>query len=325
LSETHYDIVHSTLPFDFADIYQPRGGSYKETIIRNAASYRNELLFNWKTTTHFLNRRRHQWLRAEQQLCSPANKTIVAALSAYVRDQFIKHYDLDQKRIAIIPNGVKIHKEISKDAVDALRHDVLLRLGLKEADEPVFFIFAANNFRLKGLGCAIEALGELRKRNVKNKAYLLVAGNGKADKYRRLAAGLGVDDKVFFMGQLKDVQTALRVADVDILPTFYDPASRTVIEGLSAGMPVITTAYNGAADLFKDNRHGRVVSDPENISELADAMELYLEKQARQSAARAIVEDDLDANISIERHIGQLLKLYETLVEAKEQKGFSDG
>ncbi|MFI4910562.1 MAG: glycosyltransferase family 4 protein [Sedimentisphaeraceae bacterium JB056] len=316
-AENHYDIIHSTLPFTFADVYQPMGGSYKETIIRNAASYRSDFLFHWKTLTHWTNKRRSQWLKAEQQLCEPQYKTVIAALSHYVRDQYVKHYNIDNKRIAIILNGVKIHKDVNQEAVDAMRHDILLKLGIKEADEPVFYLFAATNFRLKGLGCAIEALGQLQDRNIKNKAYLLVAGNGKADKYKRLASSLGVADRVLFLGHLKDVQTALRVADVDILPTFYDPASRIIIEGLSAGMPVITTEYNGTSDLFKNNRHGKVVSDPENISELADAMELYLDESQRLAASKAIMDDKLEDNISIERHIGQLLKLYQNIIASK--------
>ena len=39
LSENQYDIIHSVLPFSFADVYQPRGGAYAESILRNAASY----------------------------------------------------------------------------------------------------------------------------------------------------------------------------------------------------------------------------------------------------------------------------------------------
>ena len=38
LAANHYDIIHSTLPFSFADVYQPRGGCYAESIVRNAAS-----------------------------------------------------------------------------------------------------------------------------------------------------------------------------------------------------------------------------------------------------------------------------------------------
>jgi len=39
LSANQYSLIHSVLPFDFADVYQPRGGTYAESILRNAASY----------------------------------------------------------------------------------------------------------------------------------------------------------------------------------------------------------------------------------------------------------------------------------------------
>ena len=65
LIENRYNIIHSTLPFDFADIYQPRGGSYPEAIIRNAASYQNRLISSYKLITHYANLRRSALLRAE--------------------------------------------------------------------------------------------------------------------------------------------------------------------------------------------------------------------------------------------------------------------
>ena len=54
LSKNSYDIVHSFLPFDFADVYQPRGGSYPEAVIRNTASYHQPALRLLKKATAFL-------------------------------------------------------------------------------------------------------------------------------------------------------------------------------------------------------------------------------------------------------------------------------
>ncbi|GAG00876.1 unnamed protein product, partial [marine sediment metagenome] len=58
LSENQYSLIHSVLPFDFADVYQPRGGTYAESILRNAASYQNKLLESYKRLTAFTNFRR---------------------------------------------------------------------------------------------------------------------------------------------------------------------------------------------------------------------------------------------------------------------------
>ncbi len=65
LIDKRYDIIHSTLPFSFADVYQPRGGSYPEAIIRNAASYENRIVSWYKMTTHYANARRLVLLRSD--------------------------------------------------------------------------------------------------------------------------------------------------------------------------------------------------------------------------------------------------------------------
>ena len=66
--KTHsYDIIHSVLPFDFADVYQPRGGTYPEAVLRNAVSYRNSLIRTCKTFTAACNIRRFRLGRAERR------------------------------------------------------------------------------------------------------------------------------------------------------------------------------------------------------------------------------------------------------------------
>jgi hypothetical protein len=64
LGQNDYDIIHSTLPFDFADIYQPRGGSYLEAMIRNADSYENAFVRFFKKATHFTNLKRYAMVKA---------------------------------------------------------------------------------------------------------------------------------------------------------------------------------------------------------------------------------------------------------------------
>src|SRR4030042_2760862 len=97
--ENHYDIIHSTLPFDFADVYQPRGGSYPEAAIRNAASYKTGFLRIFKLLTSFANLKRAALARAEKKLCAKDKGPVIAALSEYVRAQFKKHYNLPNERI----------------------------------------------------------------------------------------------------------------------------------------------------------------------------------------------------------------------------------
>jgi len=318
LSEKQYVLVHSVLPFDFADVYQPRGGTYAESILRNAASYENKLIESYKRLTAFANFRRATLLRAERQLCREPNGPVITALSRYVAEQFKKHYGLDDEQIKVIHNGVRIHKQVDNKEAEKYRTEILTRLGLKEADEPVLFLFAAHNFRLKGLAAGIKAMQQAAAHsNTHRQGYLIVAGNGKIHKYQRLAKRLGIHRKILFIGTVHHIQSVLSIVDVAILPTFYDPCSRFILEALAAGKPVITTKFNGATDLFVDERHGRVVDSPENTGALAEAIGYFTDTNNIRNAAKAVFEDNLGETISISRVAKQLELLYESILRRR--------
>jgi UDP-glucose:(heptosyl)LPS alpha-1,3-glucosyltransferase len=320
LSENQYDIIHSVLPFSFADIYQPRGGTYAESILRNAASYRNKNLGLYKRLTAFTNLRRAAFLRAERSLARGENGPVIAALSQYVAEQFKKHYDTDSRRIIVIPNGVKIDRQINADQADRLRRQILAEARLKEADEPILFLFAANNFRLKGLAALIEATSQAANRGTEHKCCLVVVGSGRAYRYRRAAKRLGFPTpewKIVFLGPVSHIQSVLSIIDVAVLPTFYDPSSRFILEALADGKPVITTKFNGATDLFVNNRHGKVIDTSENINALAEAICYFTDKKNIENASRAIIEDNLKENISIDRAARQLTEVYESILQRK--------
>ena len=319
LAENHYGLIHSVLPFDFADVYQPRAGSFAESIVRNAASYENRFIESYKKITAFANLRRTMLLRAERKLCEDADGPIIAALSEYVAEQFKRHYSVDDERIAVIPNGVKINKRIHTAEADRLRRQISAKLNLKEADSPVLFLFAANNFRLKGLAVLIKAMRPAASLQRHRQVYLIVAGNGRAHRYRRLAKKLNVDRKIVFLGEIRHIQNVLSITDVAILPTFYDPSSRFILEALAAGKPVITTRFNGATDLFVDNRHGKIIDTPEDITALAEAIVYFTDTNNIRKASEAIAADNLKEKISISRAAEQLKSLYESILEKRRQ------
>lgn len=321
LSERLYNLIHSVLPFDFADIYQPRGGAYAESVLRNAASYQNKLIESYKKLTAFANFRRSELLRAEGKLCRKPDGPVIAALSQYVAEQFKRHYSVRDDRIVIIPNGVKINRQVDTKEAERFRTRMLSRLGLKEADNAVFFLFAANNFRLKGLSAAIKALMYAKEKySMGHQACLVVVGSGRAGKYARLAKKLGVDNRIIFLGVVHHLRNVLSVIDVAVLPTFYDPSSRYILEALAAGKPVITTRFNGAVDLFVDGRHGKVIDSPEDTGALAEAISYFTEAGNIQKASEAIIADKLGEEISISRVARQIDGLYESILQKKGRK-----
>jgi UDP-glucose:(heptosyl)LPS alpha-1,3-glucosyltransferase len=148
-------------------------------------------------------------------------------------------------------------------------------------------------------------------------AYLLVVGAGNPKKYKRLAAKLNVEHKILLVGPVRKLETILSVCDVAVLPTFYDPSSRFILEALAADKPVITTRFNGATDLFTNNRHGKIIDIPENIPALAEAISHFTDTENINKAAAAIIKDNLREQISISRVARELIALYHCIIKQR--------
>ncbi len=151
-------------------------------------------------------------------------------------------------------------------------------------------------------------------------SYLIVAGNGKAGKYRKLAKKIGIQEKIIFLGAIRHIQDALSITDAAILPTYYDPSSRYILEALAADKPVITTKYNGATDLFTKDRHGKVVDTPENTDELAKAIVYFTDAGNIKKFTKNIISDNLKEQLSIDRVSRQMEQLYDQILEKRGHK-----
>ena len=229
-------------------------------------------------------------------------------------EQFKRHYDVDEERIRIVPNGVKTQRKVNSKETDRLHKQICAQLELKDTDRPVLFLFVANNFRLKGLGPLISAMGFAERTRG---ACLIVAGTDRSHKYRALAKRAQIEKKVVFLGSVRHIQDILSIVDVAVLPSFYDPSSRFTLEALAAAKPVITTRHNGATDLFVDGRHGRVINSATDAAALAEAIEHFADIENIRKASEAIVADKLEDKVSIERVVRQLCLIYDSILEKR--------
>ena len=204
----------------------------------------------------------------------------VIALSHMVEGHLKRLYGVGGARVTVIPNGVDLNDFpfATDDQRTAARRDLQV--------EGRVLLIVAHNFRLKGLAAAIAALPALVR---ERPTTLLVAGGGRPRRYRRLAGRLGVGDCVRFVGAGRDVRVLYAAADVLVHPTWYDPCSLVVLEALASGVPVATTAHNGAADLLHGAAAGAVIEHPGDAAALADAVSRLSATDLRRQA-RAVAE-----------------------------------
>lgn len=296
-------LLHAVTPCLSADVYQPRGGTYAETILRSNAMVRSPLARWVKSLGRRLNRRQQLLLKVEEALLSGPRPPLVACVSDYVRRQVLCGFrGFPPDRAIVVFNGVDV---APRDPATAIRKRAELRQAFQLGEGPLL-LFIAHNFKLKGLAELIEALR--RRPPLDRRWRLVIAGRDDARPYERRVAAAGLAGHVRFVQTRVPVVDWYAAADLLVHPTWYDPCSRVVLEALCCGLPVVTTELNGAAEMILPGVHGRVIDRPANFAALAAAIESCLTPALRsscQAAAPAARE-----RLAMSRHVEELTVLY---------------
>jgi glycosyltransferase involved in cell wall biosynthesis len=141
--------------------------------------------------------------------------------------------------------GVDLHyynrQAVSESAVLEVRQE----LGIG-ADTPLFLSVAEFTPRKHHVD-AIEAFAKLARPDV----HFAIAGTGPLmEKMQQLAAALGVNDRIHFLGHRRDIPVLMKAASANILVSAQEGLPRTVLESLALQTPTIGTKIRGTEDLL---------------------------------------------------------------------------
>jgi UDP-glucose:(heptosyl)LPS alpha-1,3-glucosyltransferase len=232
---------------------------------------------------------------------------IIITNSQRGQEEISHHYAIPSTRMLTIYNGVdtdRFHAGVRQ----RFRETQRAAWGVSSAD--LVLLFVGSGFHRKGLGCMIEAMGELRRRGVMN-VRLVVVGKGRFAPYQRLAHKVSVTEVVQFEGLRADVERCYAGADMFVLPTRYDPFANTCLEAMACGLPVLTTVINGATELMRHGIHGCVLGDTPSAEIVADILQRMLAWERRQAMGEAALQ--LASDYPLSRALRQTLRVYEVV------------
>jgi UDP-glucose:(heptosyl)LPS alpha-1,3-glucosyltransferase len=191
------------------------------------------------------------------------------AISQRIKDELIEWYGVPESKIAIVHNGV--NTEEFKPRGGEVRERVRRQYDIPADCKLLLFI--GNPFSRKGLGHLIEAIPRLDR-----DVHLLVFGRDDAAPYIRRCRELGIHNRVKFVtGRLiDDIAGLYAAADVFVFPTLYEPFGLVITEAMASGLPVVTSARAGAAELIEDGRDGLLLKDPTNPNEIAERLSVLM-------------------------------------------------
>jgi glycosyltransferase involved in cell wall biosynthesis len=144
----------------------------------------------------------------------------------------------------------------------------------------------------KGVGNVVEAVARLDDVElvvVGGPVAEALGGDPEAVRLRRLAAELGVADRVRFVGQQSrhNVARILRSADVAVSVPWYEPFGIVPLEAMACGVPVVGSAVGGLIDTVVDGLTG-VLVPPRDPTRLAEELgDLLADSDRRTAMGRA--------------------------------------
>ncbi len=178
----------------------------------------------------------------------------VIAISDFIAGHIRENYGIDEHRLRTIHRGIDLVR-FDPDRVSAERVIQLARQWRIPDGVPVVML-PGRVTRRKGHDLLIEAVALLRHRELR----CLVVGpdEGRGTFTRELeaqAARLGVDNRVQFAGDCRDMPAAYMLADVVVAASSTPEAfGRVIAEAQAMGRPVVATDHGGAREQLSGGR-----------------------------------------------------------------------
>lgn len=189
---------------------------------------------------------------------------LVVSCSATIRTFVAQHEGVPLSRIEVIPNSVSVGESRGSYSSEQVREE----LGLGPND--VLIGSVGRLTEQKGFDVLLHALPMVHGSRLR----VVIAGVGELDAMlRRLAAELGIADRVYFAGYRRDVSSLLSALDLYVHPSRFEGMPFAVLEAMAASCPIVASAVDGTRELIDDGVHGWLVppDDPVALAYAIDA------------------------------------------------------
>lgn len=204
-----------------------------------------------------------------------------------------------KKHYLIHGAGVKVGQRVSID-LDEKRNE----MGLP--NDSVVIVSAGFLNPNKNNRVVIEALAKLED----SKYQYLICGEGELkETLMKLAAQLGVEKQVHFLGYRTDMQEIMAASDIFVMPSFREGVPRALLEAMDLGLPCVGSNTRGIRELIGENGEGGYVCDPRSSEAFAEALKA-IAANAKTMAAMVKRNQEIVKHYSAETVRREMAQIY---------------
>ncbi|HYC93502.1 MAG TPA: glycosyltransferase [Thermoanaerobaculia bacterium] len=204
---------------------------------------------------------------------------LVVMVSGALRDDYLAR-GLRAAKIRVVHNGIEL------DRFRRPREESRARLE-RELDIPSGVPIVATVAVLrpkKGIEVLLEAAPKVR-----NALFVIIGDGPLREEWTRLAASLGVADRVRWAGYRKDVDALLAGCDLFVHPSLDDAFPTVLLEAMAAGLPIVASRVGGIPEIVTPGVTGELVP-PGDAPALAAAINALLGSADTMRLMRAAAE-----------------------------------
>jgi glycosyltransferase involved in cell wall biosynthesis len=240
---------------------------------------------------HFPDYPRRKRMLANRVLLGRRDRVI--GVGRAVRRALIANEGIPPRRVQVIYNGIDL-AGFANGQCD--RAAVRKEMGVSPDD--LVLIQVARLDYLKDHATAVRTLARVARQ--RPDARLVLVGEGpEQGKIEEEIHGHRLEGHVRFLGLRKDVARLLPAADLFLLTSISEGIPLTVIEAMAAGLPVVSTAVGGVAEVVEDEATGFLAPSGDDAGLAAHVLCLADDPALRQRLgeagrrrARAVFSED---------------------------------
>ena len=208
--------------------------------------------------------------------------------------------------------GVRKPVDVIHNFVDTQRFRPSGQPRWFERDEEERVIVHASNFRpVKRVADVVRAFAAIQR---ELPARLLLLGDGPDREHAlAVAADLGCQHRVEHMGMRDSLEDILSQADLFLSASQTESFGLSILEAMSCGVPCISTAVGGVAEVIGDT--GRLVPFAEPDAMAKEAIALLTDADTYRSLVTKSRER-ATAHFGTERIVADYLALYERVLQS---------
>ena len=220
----------------------------------------------------------------------------VVAISKSVKKSLKSYLKISNKTINIIYNGVDLERFFYKPQ--------------KKRDGLTQLIYVGRLIPEKGVDQIIRSISLIKNDNVK----LSIVGVGsEMELLKELSHNLGLDNKIHFLGQRRDVPELLNKADAFVhMPKWEEGFGITIIEAMACGL-ICVCGERGAIPEIINNKVNGYIIDADSEKQLADIIE-FITQNKNGEVLKRIKHNAIERanDFSIDNYVEQLDRVVET-------------